>query len=324
MRSLFVSALLTSALAAQTTLPPGALSQEGFASDGNVWTYQTFRAATRYPASWVMGPRTVTQVAWRADAPYAWTYDRLQGQATVRAGAWLGSTAVVWSTNLTTVFQGALDPPQMVVVQAWTPQPFTFVVPFSAPLVIPQGGLEVDIAFVGPWDPVWGNRATYWVDALQSPDSSPTLADQWLDQVPPHLGCAGWVSEARADRVQGKLTMEARDTGLPNAPAVLVIGTVPSILGCSHVAGTVFLQAVTDSGAWLQYHFSQPVADFTWVWQAWIFDSTRPIDQCLGSGHYCAWRYGDPWPCQEVYAYDAAAALPSYSVLGSAWAVRIQ
>lgn len=328
MRAIALAALLAAPLAAQTVLPPGSATTEGHGLDGDVWTYRNGRATNRYPASWLNNPCIVTRVAWRGDATYDWTYDRPTNgpqtpcAITLRVGMWNGQQTNAWNPNLTTAFQGNIDPPQVSVTQAWTPQPFTFVIPLTTPVAIGHAGLEIDVAFAGPWDPVFGNRTAYYVDAAVG--QQPTLADMWLDPVYPYYGCAGWPSETRTNRVFGHLTMETRNTGLSSAPAVLAIGTSVQYLGCAHIAGLIFLPAVTDVGGWLQIHVPQPTTDFVWTWQSWALDATKPVDQCFASGHACAWRMNSPWPCQLAYAYDDQAAQPSYVLPGTAWVVEVK
>lgn len=329
MKKLLSVLLLCLPLAAQTlVLPPISATEEGYAGDGDVWTYRNGRASSRYPASWIGNPRIIHQVAWRADATYAYTFDRPSTgpqtpcNLTLRVGMWNGAQTTTWSPNLTTAFQGQLDPPQMVVTQAWVPQPFTFVIPLTSPVAIVQMGVEIDVAFQGPWDPTWGNRCTYWVDSAMG--QQPTLADLWLDPTPPYMGCGGWISETRLDRVFGQLTMEARATGLPNAPAILALGATILYTGCAHINGVQFLPAVTDAGGWLQIGFPQPTADLLFTWQMWIYDAARPADQCFGSGHACGWRQNSPWPTQLLYAYDDQSPAPAYVSNGLAWVVELR
>ncbi len=322
MAAILASLLLAPAAIGQLVLPPTAATTEGYATDGEAWTYRTLRASCRYPASWLGGPKIVNQVSWRGDSTYAWTYDRLPGALTVRVGMWNGNPTNTWNSTLTTAFQGQIAPPQLAITQAWTPQPFTFAVPLTTPVAVVQGGLELDASFVGPWDPVWGGRATYWVDSAMG--QSPTLSDRWLDPIPPYMGCAGWISETRLDRVQGHITLEARATGLPNAPALIAIGAAVQEAGCADIPGQIFLATNVDAGGWIQLHIPQPAQDFLFTWQMWIYNPAVPIDQSFGSGHACGWRINAPWPCQLLYAYDANAAFPSYSLPGIAWVVEVR
>lgn len=307
-------------------LPSDLVANEGI-DIGEAWTWRTFRVVLRYPAEWMTGVTTISELALRPDSTYGYQgVDRLPGRMRIWLSTWDGAKTPGWPAAGQLVYDQVFDPPPYSIAQTFTPQPWQILFPLVAPWSLPLGqGLQVELLFEGMWDPIWGNRATYWCDAGFNPHSGHGLSDQWLDTIPPYQGCGRFLSESRSWQEPNRLSLWLQ--GAPNTVGLMFFGSIPLVgPACLDMADPLIsVPILTDPGGqtWLTFHWpTQPV---DWVWQAWLWNPLEPDPlKGLGSGHYCRFRLDGAWPCQTLWHSDPASPSPYYDLNGSAWALRIQ